>query len=416
MVSAYTDGFVLDVPLKRPQETFVDDPNLLDEVLLAELEFDLAHGVKDINRLHVYHAIAVLQAMLHDLIALSRLPERFREFRAQQLANYGLRENGEVVGLGEENRLLGAIYGRSSNYESLRRGLETSNGEESKEEDRKLDENSPKVKNTDILLSPQQEAALSYDQLVEAENGKSDLNEAFGVVQAPGAPASPELCLSIKSDRLSPNLDLVEFISAELLVQTTSLEELSNPITTHSPVRLQREILFHSDPKTKVQEEHLLRCFNLAKAPPISVKEFLLRIKKYSPSVSVSVYIHSAYLLFKLSVLLDVVDFTELNVYRFILALIRALTKKCEDIYQKQKSFAMVGGMALRDLGKIEVSFLYLCNFKLVVSEFILNDFLKSNFVQLREFCKENLDPESILDDLTEAGSEPPQSETTEDT
>lgn len=402
---AYTNQYILDIPLKRPQETFVDDPELYDEVLSKELEFDLEHGVKDINRLHVFHAIAVLHGVLVDLIALQKDETAFREFRAAQLAKYGLNmealehEEGpsgfhdddlpKPVSLcGDENKT--DLSGLQGNFDDLKapgssRNDDEQNPEISVSHDRSFESVNDALNGADLDSSsdlgtqPRKPRFSSLEAALAGVSGVSDdLTENPNLDDPHSALASP-----------STEIKEPEFISTELLVQTTSLEKVPNPITAHSSSRLRKEVIFHNAPKTKAQAEHLVRCFGLAKPPPISIEEFLLRINKYSPSVSVSVYIHSAYLLFKLAVLLDVVTFTELNVYRFILALIRSLTKKCEDVYQKQKSFAMVGGMALKDLGKIEVSFLYLCNFKLVVSEFILNDFLKNNFVDLRRFCRE---------------------------
>lgn len=491
---AYTNKYVSDIPLKRPQETFVDDPKLFDEVLLEELEFDLAHGVKDINGLHVFHAIVVFHAMLEDLIWLREHPEELRVFRESQLKKYGLvlgeLEEGEdgdggfhgddlampvqapapaerieagagaSQGFGDpkDSSASADEAGGSRSREDLKlaqTGPETSQGgsldgfrpslegQEGQDESNtpqdhlQTSQDDPTTVQDTPSSSSQREESLSqptpsrdhretqnrpservfqdsprFGDPGDSQNrpdlassdsfppksfisrpGMKSLDSAFSTVDSVSTPDEPQSGLGTPDP-----LDPVEFISTELLVQTTSLERVPNPITTHSSSRLRKEVLFHSNPKTKAQAEHLVKCFGLARPPPISIKEFLLRINKYSPSVSVSVYIHSAYLLFKLGVLLDVVGFTELNVYRFILALIRSLTKKCEDIYQKQKSFAMVGGMALRDLGKIEVSFLYLCNFKLVVSEFILNDFLKNNFVDLRSFCRERKGNDESMD------------------
>lgn len=397
----YTNQYILDIPLKRPAETFVDDPKLFDEVLSRELEFDLEHGVKDINRLHVFHAIAVLHGVLENLILLQKDEAAFREFRAAQLAKYGLnlddleREEGSAgfhdddlpkpVSL-EGDGVLESTKGSEGNFEALSvpegrffkddeissvdyRGSEGANGAA-------VPQTEPAVEKDQI---PRKARFSNLEAALESISGSSDDSFMKPNLEEPQS--------ALDSPRTEPNEP--EFISTELLVRTTSLERVSNPITAHSSSRLRKEVLFHNASKTKAQAEHLVRCFGLAKPPPVSIKDFLLRINKYSPSVSVTVYIHSAYLLFKLAVFLGLVNFTELNVFRFILALIRSLTKKCEDVYQKQKNFAMVGGMELRDLGKIEVSFLYLCNFKLVVSEFILNDFLKQNVVDLGRFCRE---------------------------
>lgn len=367
--SPYHNKYVSDIPLKRPQETFVDDPCLLEEVLLADLEFDLANNIKDINRLHVFHAIAVFSAVLHDLIRLSGDRALFDLYRAQRLDAYQIHMDSL------ENDLLNEKSGFH-------------------DDDLPLPLDPPHEPHLEASLEATLEPGLDKS---ESFVSLPDKNESYGL--------SPRLEINkLGSDDFSTSSasevdDLVidfaskappgAFISTELLIQTTSLDVLADPITVHSNERLKREVLYHMTPKIKQQAEILVRCFGLAKAPPVTIEQFLARIKQYSPLVSVSVYIHSAYMLFRLCVLLDVMQLTPLNVYRFILALIRCLTKKLEDIHQKQQNFATVGGVAPKDLRKIEVSFLYLINFKLVVSEYILNQFLAKEFVALRAFCRE---------------------------
>lgn len=351
MTSVYTNKYVSDIPLKRPQETFVDDPSLLDEISIAELEFDLANDIKNINTLHVLHAIAVLNAMIHDLIALHGNRELFEKFRRQQLEKYSI----DI----DELQLEAGAAATGFHDDDLPLPVESFGT---------FDDPLPpgSLASSTMSMSP----VLKYTR--SSDNISTTSSEAK-------LPVEPE----------ETGLGTTVFISTESLIQTTSLEMIADPITTHSNERLKKEVAYHMAPKIKQQADHLLRCFGLAKAPPLTIEKFLLRIQTYSPSVSVSVWVHSAYMLFKLCVLLDVAPLTLLNVYRFILALIRCLTKKLEDIHQKQRSFATVGGVALKDLCKIEVSFLYLCNFKLVVSEHILNDFLTKDFLSLRLFCRE---------------------------
>lgn len=324
----------------------MDDPSLFEEISLSELEFDLGHDVKDINNLHVFHAIAVLNAMLQDLIVLQENRELFVQFRRAQLQKYSI----DIDALLEQTEG-GNAAATGFHDDDLPLPVETLE---------------PFWSNSSTQSLLPKYSTLSSDGL-NTPSPDTDFAEEF-----------------------TETVTDVMFISTESLIQTTSLDMLADPITNHSNERLKKEVSYHLAPKIKQQAEHLLRYFGLAKAPPLSIEQFLLRIKTYSPSVSVSVYIHSAYMLFKLCVLLDVVPLTLLNVYRFILALIRCLTKKLEDIHQKQKSFATVGGVALKDLCKIEVSFLYLLNFKLVVSEHILNDFLTKDFLSLRRFCRDN--------------------------
>lgn len=354
----YTNKYVSDIPLKRPQETFVDDPSALDEVSIVDLEFDFAHGIKDINRLHIYHAIAVFKTVLDDLILLASDRELFAKFRAERLDAYCI--NIEELASGHFEQKTGF------HDDDLPLPLDTPHDTVPF-----LEANTP---SNPLELSPDLELCKqeSADELLTPSPSEPD----FLVADSP------------HDTHDGTQDDCGAFISTESLIQTTSLEKLADPITTHSNERLKKEVAYHMAPKIKQQADHLLRCFGLAKVPPITISQFLARIKTYLPLVSVSVYIHSAYMLFKLCVLLDVVQLTPLNVYRFILALIRCLTKKLEDIYQKQKNFATVGGVALLDLCKIEISFLYLLNFKLVVSEYILNHFLTQDFLALRTFCK----------------------------
>lgn len=385
----YHNKYVSDIPLKRPQETFVDDPCSLEEVSLADLEFDLANNIKDINRLHIFHAIAVFSSVLNDLILLSGNRELLEKFRKQRLEAYQINMDSlekdllkERTGFHDDDLPLPldppqdhSEYKESSIDASIEKLIE--------ELIEKLIGNL-----IEKLIGNLIEKLLeNFGDLQESESYVS-LSNQFG--QNKG---SDEFSTSSDADELLIDVGAKPpqaFISTELLIQTTSLEMLADPITAHSNERLRKEVLYHMTPKIKQQAELLVRCFGLAKAPSVTIEQFLARIKQYSPSVSVSVYIHSAYMLFKLTVLLDVMQLTPLNVYRFILALIRCLTKKLEDIYQKQQNFATVGGVAPKDLRKIEVSFLYLLNFKLVVSEYILNQFLTKEFVALRAFCKDN--------------------------
>lgn len=329
MTSVYKNKYVSDIPLKRPQETFVDEPDSLDEVSLHDLEFDLANGIKNIGNLHAFHAVAVFKTLLEDLIFLGANKDALCRFRRQQLGLYSL----------DLDVLHAASLG------------------------------SP------VSISPVT-GNLNPDSPPDSDQGEDD--------------ESTEMRSSSLEEQSG-------FISTESLVQTTSLDSPQDIITCHNIERLRQEVLFHMAPKVQQQAGHLLRCFSLAKAPPITIEQFLVRIKTYLPSISVSVYIHSAYMIYKLCVLLDVVELTPLNVYRFILALLRCLTKKLEDVYQKQKSFATVGGVALKELCKIEVSFLYLFNFKMVVSEYILNHFLATDFIALREFCNDLRTQEKTL-------------------
>lgn len=366
MTSVYVNDYVSDIPLKRPAETFVDDPASFEEVSISELEFDLSHDIKDINKLHIFHAVAVLKSMLTDLIRLGENKELFDEFRREQLQK------------------------NSINVDELLTSETTSPEPSASFHDDDL----PLPVETLRPSGPYRLPSVDYLGIPPVP----DVNDVLNRLPDVSLPVSPVPELDTEasdSDSLLKADTSAVFISTESLLKLTSLDVVSNPVTEHNSKRLNKEVKFHTNQKTKQQAEHLLKAFSLAKAPPITIEQFLLRIKTYLPSISVSVYIHSAYMLFKLCVLLDVTKYTHLNVYRFILALLRCLVKTLEDIYQKQKSYATVGGVDLKDLRKIEVSFLYLFNFKLMCSEFILNHFLVNDYVALRKFCREKLGPDT---------------------
>lgn len=328
-----------DFPLKPPQQTFVDEPELLEDVLADELVFDLSNGLREINKMHVFHAIRVLEDTVNSIVRIRQQPERFAEFRRQQLALYGLSMDlpAEALDVIDVSKL-------------ARRSTTLVNS-----------------------TTPPTSPPLKYARIPTAGGGPDILKES--------TPDSLSSCDSGESTE-------APYRPIEELVKNLSLAVTLDPITNHSQERLQNELNYHQAGRNTNQAAHLLKIFNLVKVPPILPEQFLLRIHTYSSSTSVLVYIHSAFLIFRLAVLLDVLPLSEFNVHRVILALIRCLTKKLEDVYQKQKAFSTVGGVSQKELFKIEVSFLYLCNFKLIVGRQSLDRYLKEQFTDLHHFLQ----------------------------
>lgn len=352
---------ICDIPLKPPQETFVDAPESYEEVSKEELVFDLRHRIKNINRLHAFHAIAVLSTMLEDIIKLQQHPELFHKFRSQELAKYGL-------------------------VSEIRSDLEMT------------DSNSSTISSTSSSSTP--------TPVNEQLNGSNtDISEVCDspLPHGESTEAINDVHMTLKTSENSTTDVQQHIIPIEQLVQETYLDTIDQPILELSKEKLQGELTFYEKSVSRNQISHLLKAFNLVKVPPISIEDFLLRIKTYSPSVSVSSYIHSAFMIYKLSILLNVIPLNAFNVYRFILALLRCLTKKFEDIYQKQKQFAIVGGVSTKELCKIEIGFLYLCNFRIIAGEAFFNNFLQKDYIALRDFCAEHLDepkPDTLEDDV----------------
>lgn len=191
----------------------------------------------------------------------------------------------------------------------------------------------------------------------------------------------------------------------------SSLKKTS-PIVDSKPPYIPLEVLLRdntcpiikTDSKKKFQESldseyfssmrsrlhFLVKVFNLIKPPSLPISQYIVRIRTYSSSATTVVFVNAAYLAFKLCIMLDIAPLTELNCHRFVLALIRCLMKMLEDKRQKQKAFAAVGGLSCADLEKIEIAFLYLCDFNMHVTPEQLQNFLSYDFIDMLTFCYDN--------------------------
>ncbi|KAK6455168.1 cyclin-domain-containing protein [Scheffersomyces xylosifermentans] len=370
-----------DIPLKPPQETFVDDPESLDEIFIDDLIFDLQHGLKNINKLHVYHAIFILSKSLQYIIRLQSDPVLFAQFKNQQLAKYKL-----DLSRNNEYREFTKVSSDSvrSNTPPLSPPLKFAKLSQPPYPITAFKETTP-----DSLSN--EEATPDSLETQEQEQRENEKNDDSSIRDA--------------DDNESDENIEGPYIPIEELVDGATFEPVANPITDLDLVKFKQEVLYNQDAKRIEQNQHLLKIFNLVKVPPLSIDQFLLRIKTYSSSISVSAYIHSASMMFKLCILLDIIPLSAMNVYRFILASIRCSTKKLEDVYQKQKSFATVGGVSPKDLYRLEVGFLYLCNFKLVIGEVNLNNYLTDEFLELHKFVKENFEEENLEKDISKEES-----------
>lgn len=73
----------MSVPLKRLQQTFVDDPKELGDTNIDHLAFDIEHGLKNLNNIHTLHAIAILLLCVTDLISLLSHQDLLRQFHKE---------------------------------------------------------------------------------------------------------------------------------------------------------------------------------------------------------------------------------------------------------------------------------------------------------------------------------------------
>lgn len=117
-----------------------------------------------------------------------------------------------------------------------------------------------------------------------------------------------------------------------------------------------------------VQHGIIARKFWSKRPPGIPLMEYLMRMHKYCP-MSTAVYLATARYIGRLAVRDRLVPVTPRNVHRLVLAGLRVAMKALEDMCWPHSRFAKVGGVTEAELGRLEVTFLFLAAFDLKVDE-----------------------------------------------
>lgn len=132
----------------------------------------------------------------------------------------------------------------------------------------------------------------------------------------------------------------------------------------HEDVRSQEEAL---------QLALLSRKFLSKKIPPISVKDYLLRLHRYCP-MSTAVYLATSFYITRMVLVEKFFHVTPKNMHRLVLAGLLVATKALEDLSYPHSRVAKVGGVSEQELSKLEISFCFLANFELRVDAQMLMD------------------------------------------
>lgn len=169
---------------------------------------------------------------------------------------------------------------------------------------------------------------------------------------------------------------------ADPLVSATSVHGVKcRDNTSHGgdtmPIRIAE---LHTSPATDedigrdlVQLNVLSKRFISKKEPPISLRDYLLRLHKYCP-MSTAVYLGTSVYLTKMAVVERILSVNPKNMHRLVLAGLRVAMKALEDLSYPHSRVAKVGGVSERELSKIEISFCFLVGFKLRVDGQMLLD------------------------------------------
>jgi hypothetical protein len=129
-----------------------------------------------------------------------------------------------------------------------------------------------------------------------------------------------------------------------------------------------------------LQLSALLRKFVSRREPPISLRDYLLRLHKYCP-MSTAVYLATSTYFTQMAVVQRILSVNTKNMHRLILAGLGVAMKALEDLSYPHSRVAKVGGVSERELSKIEISFCFLVDFRLRVDAEMLLDEAK-NLIQ----------------------------------
>ena len=121
-----------------------------------------------------------------------------------------------------------------------------------------------------------------------------------------------------------------------------------------------------------VQHDVIAKKFDSMVPPPISLKEYLLRLHCFCP-MSTAVYLATSLYIHKLAVIDKTLPVTAHNVHRLLLAGLRVAMKALEDRQYPHSRFAKVGGIIEPELRRLEISFCFITNFTLKVTKEMLS-------------------------------------------
>lgn len=175
-------------------------------------------------------------------------------------------------------------------------------------------------------------------------------------------------------------LELLSF-NIECLEKTTATpgDLMDSPAVDSVP-----KVELHASPAANEEQEQapghdaiqlsvLSKRFVSKNVPPISLRDYLLRLHKYCP-MSTAVYLATSLYFTRLVAIDRLLPVTPKNMHRLVLAGLQVAMKALEDLSYPHSRIAKVGGVSQRELSRIEISFCFLADFKLRVDADMLLD------------------------------------------
>ncbi|KAJ5543013.1 hypothetical protein N7535_005437 [Penicillium sp. DV-2018c] len=153
----------------------------------------------------------------------------------------------------------------------------------------------------------------------------------------------------------------------ELEVETVGLHVKDSNEPTNPP----------RTPEEAVQMAILSKKFLSRKVPPVSLKDYLLRLHTFCP-MSTAVYLAASVYITKMTLVENILRVLPKNMHRLVLAGIWVASKALEDLCYSHSRVAKVGGVTTQELSKLEISFCFLADFELRVdARMLMNEALR---------------------------------------
>ncbi|KAL0074894.1 cyclin [Phycomyces blakesleeanus] len=106
--------------------------------------------------------------------------------------------------------------------------------------------------------------------------------------------------------------------------------------------------------------------FHSRAVPNINIRAYLLRILKFTPFTN-EVFLSLLVYFDRISRIEKNFTVSSLNIHRLLITSIVVASKFTSDVFYPNARYAKVGGLPLCELNQLELEFLFLCNFELLV-------------------------------------------------
>jgi hypothetical protein len=116
--------------------------------------------------------------------------------------------------------------------------------------------------------------------------------------------------------------------------------------------------------------------FHCVRAPPMGVKEYLKRIRKYF-QCSDECFVITLIILDRVGKVDSSLMLCELNVHRLLVSAVMLAAKFHDDVYYSNAFYAKVGGLGLKEMNQLEARLLKLLNWKVNVSPQEYHEYLR---------------------------------------